>query len=205
DFTLTPTWYSNRGVDFGGEYRYLLRNGRGTVEGNLLPGDDRSHSTRSRLRVESITELSDRWRLTFDATNVSDTRYLEDFARGTDDASTAFLGRSGLLEYRNDQLDLGLMWRNFQTLDAELPQLDRPHTELPRIYARSDGRVAHGLPLYYGAYAEAANFQHDEDVEGWRLHAAPRLQLDYQGAGWFMRPSAGVDATRYRLHGAGPG
>lgn len=199
DFTLTPTWYSNRGVDFGGEYRYLLRNGRGTVEGNLLPGDDRSHSTRSRLRVESITELSDRWRLTFDATNVSDTRYLEDFARGTDDASTPFLGRTGLLEYRADHLDLGVMWRNFQTLDAELPQLDRPHTELPRLFARSDGRIPGAMPLFYGAYVEAANFQHDEDVEGWRLHASPRLELDYQGAGWFVRPGAGLDATRYRL------
>ena len=155
DFTFTPTWYTNRGIDLGGEYRYLLRNGRGTVEGNLLPGDNRSHTTRSRLKVDSITELPGQWRLTFNAQNVSDTRYLEDFARGTDDASTAFLGRTGLLEYRNDRLDLGLMWRNFQTLDAELPQLDRPHTELPRIYARSDGRVTGGLPLYYGAYAEA--------------------------------------------------
>src|SRR5690606_11317989 len=99
-----PTWYSNRGIDLGGEYRYLLRNGRGTVEANLLPGDNRSHTTRSRLKVDSITDLPGQWRLTFDAQNVSDTRYLEDFARGTDDASTAFLGRTGLLEYRNDQL-----------------------------------------------------------------------------------------------------
>src|SRR5690606_31527751 len=104
DLTVTPTWYSNRGIDLGGEYRYLTRSSRGSVEGNLLPGDDRSDTTRSRLKVESRTELPGSWRLTFDAQNVSDTRYLEDFARGTDDASTAFLPRMGLLEYRDDGL-----------------------------------------------------------------------------------------------------
>ncbi len=205
DLTLTPTWYSNRGIDLGGEYRYLTRRSRGRVEGNLLPGDNRSDTTRSRLKVLSITELGDHWRLTFDAQNVSDTRYLEDFARGTDDASTAFLSRSGQLAYRDDRFDLGVMWRNFQTLDAQLPQADRPHTELPRLYARSDGALPGSLPLHYGAYVEAANFRHDDDIDGWRLHAAPRMELDYQGAGWFLRPAAGLDATRYRLHGTAPG
>jgi len=47
DLTLTPTWYSNRGIDIGGEYRYLLRSGRGSLEGNLLPGDDQTGDTRS--------------------------------------------------------------------------------------------------------------------------------------------------------------
>ena len=205
DFTFTPTWYSNRGVDLGGEYRYLTRRGRGTVEGNILPGDDRAGTTRSRIRVESITELSGNWRFTLDGTNVSDTRYLEDFARGTVDASTPFLSRMGLLEYRDDRLDLGIMWRNFQTLDAALPQQERPYTELPRIYARSDGRLPGALPLHYGAYVEAANFHHDDVVDGWRLHAAPRVELDYGGAGWFFRPAAGLDATSYRLHGVAPG
>lgn len=205
DFTFTPTWYSNRGVDFGGEYRFLTRRGRGTVEGNILPGDKRADSTRSRLKVQGITELSGNWRVTLDAANVSDTRYLEDFARGTDDASTPFLSRMALVEYRDDRLDLGIMWRNFQTLDAALPQEERPHTELPRIFARSDGRLPGALPLYYDAYVEAANFHHDEVVDGWRLHAAPRLELDYGGAGWFVRPAAGLDATRYSLHGTAPG
>src|SRR5690606_36472813 len=142
---------------------------------------------------------------TLDAQNVSDTRYLEDFARGTDDASTAFLSRMGKLEYRDDRFDLGVMWRNFQTLDAQLPQLDRPHTELPRFYLRGDRRLPGSLPLRYGTYLEAANFRHDEDVDGWRLHAATRVEMDYSGAGWFLRPTAGLDATTDRLHGVQAG
>jgi LPS-assembly protein len=123
DLTLTPTWYSNRGIDLGGEYRYLTSFGNGGISGNVLPGDSRSGGTRSRLRVTSLNELSERLRLTVDAENVSDTRYLEDFARGTSDASTTFLPRSALLAYRDDRIDIGLLWRNFQTLDAALPCL----------------------------------------------------------------------------------
>jgi LPS-assembly protein len=205
DFTATPTWYSNRGIDFGGEYRYLARFGHGTVQGNLLPGDNRDGGTRSRLKVNSISELAGGWRLTIDAENVSDTRYLEDFARGTSDASTPFLPRTALLAWRDDHLDLGVQWRNFQTLYADLPQVDRPHTELPRLFANGDWELTGALPLNYGAQVEAVNFRHDGDVQGWRLHAAPQLALDYAGTGWFLRPAATLQATHYRLRDADPG
>lgn len=205
DLTLTPTWYSNRGIDLGGEYRFLSRRTRGGLEGNLLPGDNREGSTRSRLKLNTLTDLARNWRFSIDAENVSDTRYLEDFARGTDDASTPFLPRQALLAYRDDNVDLGLMWRNFQTLDAELPQADRPHTELPRVFARGDWQLDGRLPLSYGAYLEAVNFHHDDDVEGWRLNAAPRVSLDYAGAGWFAQPAASLHATQYELTNTAPG
>ncbi|HUG73810.1 MAG TPA: LPS assembly protein LptD, partial [Steroidobacteraceae bacterium] len=205
DFTFTPTWYTNRGIDLGGEYRYLTAFGRGTLDGNLLPGDNRSGDTRSRLRLASLTELPGQWRLTVDAENVSDTRYLEDFARGTSDASTAFLPRSARLAWRNDHLDLGAMWRNFQTLYAALPQVDRPHTELPRLYASGDWQLPGALPLQYRADVEAANFRHDQDVQGWRLNATPQLALDYGGAGWFLRPAASFSSTQYALSDLAPG
>jgi LPS-assembly protein len=205
DFTFTPTWYTNRGIDLGGEYRYLTGFGRGTVEGNLLPGDNRTGATRSRLKLASVTELPDQWRLTFDAENVSDTRYLEDFARGTNDASTPFLPRSARLTWRNDELDLGVMWRNFQTLYADLPQADRPHTELPRLFASGNWQLPGVLPLQYRADLEAANFRHEEDVQGWRLNATPQVALDFGGAGWFLRPAAAFSTTQYALSDLAPG
>jgi LPS-assembly protein len=205
DFTLTPTWYSNRGIDLGGEYRYLARFGNGALQGNLLPGDNRSGGTRSRLKLGSVTELPGDWRLSIDAENVSDTRYLEDFARGTSDASTAFLPRSALLAWRDDRVELGMLWRNFQTLYADLPQTDRPHTELPRLFARGDWEIEGPLPIEYGADLEAVNFRHDEDVQGWRLNASPKVALDYNGTGWFVRPAAGLHATHYRLQDVAPG
>ena len=52
DFTFTPTWYTARGIDLEGEYRYLTRNSRGELLGNLLPNDDNTGRARSRWRLE---------------------------------------------------------------------------------------------------------------------------------------------------------
>jgi LPS-assembly protein len=199
DLTLTPTYYTRRGVDLAGEYRYLTHAGHSELSGNLLPDDRRSHTTRSRLRLTNVTDLPGEWRLTIDAENVSDARYFEDFSQGADGASIAFLPRRMQLAFRGDHIDAGVLVRNFQTLDQDLPQTDRAHTELPRLYARGDWSLAGALPLTLGFDAEAVDFRHSDDVQGWRFDAAPRVGLDYSGAGYFLRPSATFETTHYRL------
>lgn len=206
DFTFTPTWYTSRGVDFEGEYRYLTRNSRGELLGNFLPGDDKTGESRSRYRITNVTSLPGDWRLSLAGENVSDARYFEDFAQSaTNGASTAFLPRTAELAWRNANLYTGVLVRNFQTLDQELAQADRPATELPRIYLRGDWSYDTGLPLNYGLDAEATRFRHPGEVQGWRLDAQPRVGLDFTGAGYFVRPSATFDAASYSLRDTAPG
>ena len=205
DLTVTPTYYSSRGLDIEGEYRFLTRSSRGEVLGNLLPSDRKTGQARNRLKVDSVTTLPRGWRLTLDAENVSDARYFEDFSQGADGSSIAFLPRRLQLTYRDDFLDAGLLLRNFQILDQDLPQIDRPHTELPRLYARGNWTAAGGLPLSYGFDTEAVAFRHSDDVQGWRFDAAPRVGLDYTGAGYFLKPTLTLDTTHYRLQDTAPG
>jgi LPS-assembly protein len=205
DLTLTPTYYSSRGLDLEGEYRFLTHSSRGEILGNLLPDDRKTGETRTRLQLRSVTALPRGWRLTLDAENVSDARYFEDFSEGADGSSIAFLPRRLQLSYRDDHLDAGLLLRNFQTLDQDLPQLDRPHTEVPRLYARGNWTLAGALPLTYGLDTEAVAFRHSDDVQGWRFDAVPRVGLDYTGAGYFLRPTLTVDTTHYRLQNTLPG
>lgn len=206
DFTLAPTWYTSRGVDMQGEYRYLTQRSRGELLGNLLPDDRKTDDTRSRLRLRHITELPANWRLTIDAENVSDTLYYEDFAQGAADGSSiAFLPRLLQLAHRGEHIDAGIMVRNFQTLDQELAQVDRPHTEAPRLYAHGDWRVPGARSVFYGIDTEAVNFQHSNDVHGWRFDAAPRVGMDITGPGYFFRPTAMFEATQYRLRDLAPG
>lgn len=199
DLTVTPTWYSRRGVDVESEYRFLTPGTRGSVAGNILPNDSRANHTRSRLKLDTLTELPAGWRLTLGAENVSDAQYFEDFYQGADGASVAFLPRSLHLSFRGEHLDAGLLARNYQTLDQALPQYDRPYTEAPRLYARGSWRLPGRLPLVYGFDTEATDFRRSEAPEGWRVDAAPRLTLDYSGAGYFVRPSVALEGTWYRL------
>jgi LPS-assembly protein len=199
DLTLTPTWYSSRGFDIEGEYRFLTRSSRGTLLANVLPSDRKADRTRTRFRIGTTTTLPLGWRLTLDAADVSDTRYFEDFAQGADGASIAFLPRRVQLSYRSENLDAGVMLRNFQTLDRDLALTDRPHTELPRLYARGNWQAAGALPLNYGFDSELVMFRHDDAVQGWRLDAMPQVSLNYAGAGYFLKPAVAIETTHYKL------
>lgn len=205
DATFTPTAYTRRGFDLGGEFRYLFAGSEGQLTGNLLPDDDSYGATRSRLRLKNITELPGNWRFTLDGENVSDAQYFEDFSQGTDGASIAFLSRVAHLSYRDEQLRVGVLARNFQTIDQALQSADRPYTEVPRVYADGEWSLPGALPLKYGFHSELTGFRRSAGVEGWRLHMAPEVGFDVSGPGYFLRPSAGFQTTAYRLSGATPG
>jgi LPS-assembly protein len=205
DLTLTPTYYTTRGLDVEGEYRFLTRSSHGELRGNVLPDDRKTGDTRSRLKLATTTDLPGAWRLAIDAENVSDARYFEDFAQGADGASIAFLPRRMQLSYRDENLDAGIILRNFQTLDQDLPQADQPHTELPRVYSRGNWLAQGSLPLNYGFDTEFAVFRHSNAVEGWRFDAAPQVGLSYTGAGYFVKPAVALETTQYRLRDPAPG
>jgi LPS-assembly protein len=206
DFTFTPTWYTARGIDLEGDYRFLTHSTQGELLGNFMPDDHKTGQARNRWRISSVTSLPGEWRLTLGAENVSDARYFEDFARGaTDGASTVFLPRAAELAWRDANLHAGVLVRNFQTLDQELLQPDRPATEVPRFYVRGGWNLDGALPLNYGVDAEATRFRHPGEAQGWRLDAQPRIGLDYSGAGYFLRPGALLDAAGYYLQDTTPG
>jgi LPS-assembly protein len=204
DLTLTPTLYSSRGVDVEAEYRRLSRRSRSEVLAVLMPSDRKANQARSRLRVQHRTELAGNWRLSVNAENVSDARYFEDFSQGADGASIAFLPRELRLDHRSTHLDAGLMVRNFQILDQQLPQIDRPHTELPRLFARGSWNLPGALPLHYGVDTEVVGFRHSNDVQGWRFDAAPTVSLDYTGAAYFLKPTLTLQSTHYKLRDTAP-
>lgn len=205
DLTLTPTWYTTRGLDIEAEYRFLTRRSRGALEANVLPEDRKTGRTRTRMKIASTTDLPAGWRLTLDAENVSDARYFEDFAQGVDGASIAFLPRRLQLSYRGEHLDAGVILRHFQTLDVDLPQVDQPHTEVPRLYARGNWLTGGALPVNYGFDTELALFQHSDTVQGWRVDATPQVGLSIEGAGYFLKPAAALGTTQYRLEHVPPG
>jgi LPS-assembly protein len=199
DATLSTTLYARRGVNLGGEFRYLTEGSRGQLDGDLLPNDRVYDATRSRIKFMDVTRLPQDWRLTIDAENVSDPSYFEDFSPGIDGASIAFLPRVLQLSYRDPNWRIGMLARNFQTIDTELLPEDRPYTEFPRLYADGDWRLRGALPLEYGFTSEASGFQRNTGVEGYRVDVSPRVALRYEGAGYFLRPAVALQATQYHL------
>ncbi len=199
DLALEPTLYTRRGLDLRADFRYLTTRSRGSIDANFLPNDQALGQSRGRVRVSNVTELPGDWRLRIGAENVSDVAYFEDFAQGADGTSIAFVPRELALSYRDANWRSGAVLRNYQTIDKDLTGIERPYTELPRLYANGWWTRPGALPLEYGFESEAVDFQRNLGVQGWRLDLQPSAQLRYEGPGYFLRPSVGFRSTAYQL------
>jgi LPS-assembly protein len=208
DLLLTPTYYTRRGVDLGGDVRYLTDDQRGELVWHFLPydaqaaGEGLSDHDRSYVHLTQTTELPDDFRLHIDAANVGDALYFQDFGQGPEGTSVAYLQRAAGLSYRDQNWRLAAQFQQYQTLDAIQQQLDpnqRPYARLPQIVVDSDFVVGPAGILHYGFGSEVVNFDRDIGVTGWRLDLRPDATLHFEGPGYFVRPGVAFEFTQYSL------
>ena len=76
DLVVTPRLMTRRGVQGAGEFRYLTRTSRGTLEGDFLPGDDLAGGNRSYARLVHVTDFTDSLRLNSPTTHTKTFRQL---------------------------------------------------------------------------------------------------------------------------------
>jgi LPS-assembly protein len=213
DLTFDPIYYSRRGVDAEGEFRFLTDNSKGLFGFDFLPDDKVANADptmprpddRSHLRLADRTDLPGGWRVSVNAETVSDPYYFEDFGQGTQTTSIVFLQQALDLSYRDLHWNVLGEFEHFQTIDTTLALADRPYATLPRLVADGTWDFGHGLPLTYGFDSELVDFTRSVGVTGWRFDAAPHLGLDWNGAGWFVRPSASWRYTQYEIDNVAPG
>jgi len=209
DFTFEPTEYTKRGIDLGGEVRFLTASQRGGIDWNYLPNDSDFGGSRSRVHINDVAELPADWRLTVDAEHVSDTDYFEDFSKGPEGASTAFLNRIAELTYRTEHWRVDAEVQEYQTIDVvNLESTQRPYGRLPRVVVNSDYRTGSSVQLRYGFDSEVVDFHRSidgPDTNGWRADLMPHVGLDVSGPGYFLRPALAYRLTQYELDSLGVG
>jgi LPS-assembly protein len=199
DLTAQPTLFGKRGIDAALEFRYLTPAQRGVLNVDFLPGDRLANRDRSHLQLLHRSDLPAGWRFTIDAQDVSDPEYFEDFAQGPEGTSTAFLDRVAQLSYRDEYWNLRGQFQQFQTIDRSLALADRPYAEVPRLNASGNWLFGPNGAFSYGFDSEVVNFQRGTGVTGWRLDTSPTVGLNLAGAGYFLRPAAGLRFTQYEL------
>ena len=214
DLLLTPTYYTRRGIDIGGDVRYLTDSQNGELLWQFLPydaqaaGEGLSHSDRSYVHLTQTTELPDDFRLHIDAANVGDSLYFQDFGQGPEGTSIAYLQRTAGVSYRDENWRLAARFQQYQTLDAIEQLLDpteRPYARLPQIVAGSDFVLGPGGILHYGFDSEVVNFDRAIGVTGWRMDLRPAATLHFEGPGYFVRPGVAYEFTQYSLDNVAAG
>jgi LPS-assembly protein len=214
DLLLNPTYYTRRGVDLGGDARYMTDDQHGELVWQFLPYDAQAASEglanhdRSFVHLTQTTELPDDFRLSIDAANASDPLYFQDFSTGPEGSSVAYLQRSAELSYRDENWRLSGQFEEYQTLDAIEQLLDptqRPYARVPQIVADSDFVVGPAGLLHYGFDSEVTNFSRDIGVTGWRMDLRPDATLHFEGPGYFVRPGIAYEVTQYELDNTATG
>ena len=211
DLTLEPLYYSRRGVDFAGDTRFLSEHSKSSLEFSYLPNDNVTHGDRNRFKLENVTQLPYDVRFLVDAETVSDSSYFEDFAQGPEGTSVAFVQRLGGFRYRDEHWNMSAEFQQFQTIDRDLADVDRPYARLPRIAVGADFGWGPEERLRYGFDSEIVNFNRSirdpsvANVIGWRLDATPAVSLDFGSPSMFVRPGIAYRFTSYSLDNAAPG
>lgn len=204
DATFTPTWYTKRGARLDAQFRYLTTVGRGTLQAEYLPDDHQFGTRRALVRFVDRSDFTDSLRLDTEATNVSDSRWFEDFGLGPEGTSVTFLDRYTSLTYLGENWRAVLRAQNFQVIDDSLDPSVRPYTILPQL-AISAALPDQPFGLTLGFDLELVHFRHNFDrapyelPTGWRLDVAPEIRMPLRGPGIYLEPAASFRYTGYKL------
>jgi LPS-assembly protein len=218
DLVLTPGLLSARGVQLGEQFRYLTASSHGQVDATFLPSDALAHGDRSYVRITDITDLKRGMRFDADIASVSDSRYFEDFAVGSDQTSVTFLERRAEVLYYDDAWRVRGELQNFQTIDITVPTTcsaatastipafcdQRPYSRVPRIQANALWPMP-DTPIEFVLDSEIVNFVREVGPTGVRFNVAPEIRWSNRGPGYFFEPAIGYDFTQYDLKNAAAG
>ena len=203
DLTLYPRLFLTRGVQLGGELRYLEPRAFGNTRFEVLPGDrnptgQEPGTTRWLYGIDHNFRDLAGWNGRLVARRVSDDTYFTDFGRSLLAASerslpielSAFRGLPGGWTVFAG----ATRWQNI--LDARLAP---PYDRLPSLQALNEQRDLGGFDI--SSRMEAVQFRRDlaPSPGGWRFIGSSSVSYPITRPGWFVIPRASLHATQYSL------
>jgi LPS-assembly protein len=215
DATLFPTLMTKRGVDLGGEFRYLESDYRGVLRADYMPDDKLRQRDRWGYTLQHTGAIGSGLPigpvgLTLNLNRVSDDNYWRDFSRTTASLTQRLLANDANLFWARGDLTVNARALKWQTLqDVEAPIVP-PYDRLPQLvgrYTRSN------LPGGFEAHVETdyTKFQRDgtftaptvnelpSQPNAQRTYMLAQISRPWQAPGWFFTPKLQLHATDYQF------
>ena len=204
DATITPRFMGKRGVQLGGEFRYLYPRVRGKIGAEYLPDDKETGENRSLYTIRQSGNPFPGMQTSIHASQVSDKDYFTDFGDNLAVASITHLRQEAGVNYHGGWWSIKTRVQNFQTVDPTIPGRNRPYKRLPEIKFRANpGFDTFGIRYSLGT--DLSHFEQDDRVTGTRIDLYPRVYLPLRKASWYATPSLTLSHTHYNLSGTGSG
>jgi LPS-assembly protein len=199
DATVTPKAYTRRGIQLGGEYRYLFPSFAGQADAEFLPGDRVSRSDRHFLGWRHNQHLWRGWHGAVNAQRVSDDDYFRDLSTKIEATSQTNLPRDAIVYYDDDIWSFSVRALGYQTLQdsASAVPVPIPYKIVPRVLASGVKQNLYGLDWQF--FGEVSNFRHPTLVNGQRATLYPSVALPFRRNFGYAVAKLGYHVTRYNV------
>jgi len=201
DAVITPHYMDRRGLELGGNYRYLTRSTNGELSGTYLPEDDITDEARYLFRYAQHSSILPNLGLDILYQDISDSDYFNDFSNSLGTTSQTVLNRDITLNYNLNNWRMKAMVQDILTIDTSTPTSDRPYQRLPQLTLNGDTEIK-SSPLLFTLDSEYVDFTHEDDsiVTGTRITVTPGLRLPLSGTSWFIDPAIKFSHTQYDIN-----
>jgi len=200
DATFTPKWFTKRGVQLGGEFRYLessLGGFAGQLDGEYLPNDRVAGLDRYFVGIRHVHNLWPGWSAAVVGQKVSDDDYFRDLSTKIAATSQTNLPRDARIGYSSDIWTVMARALAYQTLQDPLAPVPIPYKIMPQLVASGIYENLVGFDARF--FGEAANFRHPTLVNGQRAIAYPNIAYPLRRTYGYVTPRFGYHFTRYNL------
>ena len=203
DATITPAWFSKRGLQWNSENRYLSRNHEGQVDLSYLD-DEFSQSTRWLKKWQHRADLGLDIKARVLLQEVSDDLYFSDFESLTSERDDIdYLERHITISHDSKRWQTKLLWQDYQTLDQGIAISSQPYQRLPRLTLNGQSRQFDN-GLQFDLRNEWVSFERDGSITGSRLHIAPSMAWSKINSWHFFKPKLQYALTEYQLDNNSP-
>jgi LPS-assembly protein len=199
DATLYPRLLSKRGVQLGGEFRYLLNDFHGVNRLEYLPNDNVAGRTRWSAALNNIYRLNATTEAGMLYNRVSDNDYFRDLSNLLAVTSLTNLDREAWLTTRHANWYAEVRAQSYQTLQdsTSTTLIPEPYALLPQTRIGMSKTFENGLE--FKVDGEATRFTHPTLVDGTRVLAYPTLRLPLTNSFGFLTPQIGWHSSYYAL------
>ncbi|MEC5385644.1 LPS-assembly protein LptD [Uliginosibacterium sp. H3] len=193
DATIAPRWMGRRGLQLGGEFRYLTPTGYGKMSGEYLANDQVTNTQRGLFSTQNFQDFGGGLTGNVDFSQVSDRNYFADLSSRISSTSQGNLNQQVQLNYGGIAwLPMGVNVQRYQTLTG-----DTPYSRQPQLTAALNVPDVKGvsvrMPMDY------THFEHPTKDEGQRTVGYPQLAYPVQITYGFFTPKIGVHLSQYDL------
>jgi LPS-assembly protein len=198
DMTITPAYYSERGLQINTENRYLFESHRGQLDLSYLDDDERGED-RWFQQWKHKADLA--YGIDADAlfADVSDEDFFFDFADISPvNNDRRYLDRHLRLARSGETWETEFLWQNFKNIDNNTAPESRPYNSMPRLSfdLQPDPWIDQ---LQTPLEIEWVSFDRDDTVTGNRTDIVTAVNWKSSNSWYFFEPGLQFAVTDYQL------